>query len=224
MTFKALIMEDDRDLHVQVKAILRGAGAEVTSAFDTGNGAIAFQQTKFELIVVRTQGFPHLSGPLVTEQVRRLGELSKNAYLIGLSGDMTDSRKCHAAGMDRVIARPVTEHLLLGALRDWGFVTPRAPSTTAASVVVFEALANPLRVKLLMLLARTGWASATTLAHEMAMSRQKLEFHLKDLRRAKLVESHRKGREMLFAARADNLEAVAQWLIQFSAQPDVSPL
>ena len=187
MTFKALVMDDDRDLNAQVRAILEGAGAEVTSLFDSGGGPNVFQGTKFGLIVVRTQGLPGLSGPLVVEQVRRLGELSKDAYLIGLSTDMTDSRKCHNAGMDRVLARPVTTHLLLGALRDWGFVSPCAPSTTAASITVFEALANPLRVKLLSLLARTGRASSTTLAHEMAMSRQKLEFHLKDLRRAKLV-------------------------------------
>jgi DNA-binding transcriptional ArsR family regulator len=136
---------------------------------------------------------------------------------------MTDRQKCIAAGMARVIERPVVKHVLLGVLRDLGLVSPRAPSTTAASVAVFEALANPLRVELLTILARSGPTSATTLAREMAMSRQKLEFHLKDLRRAKLVESRREGRETLFAARTNDLEAVAQWVTQFAAEPDVTP-
>jgi DNA-binding transcriptional ArsR family regulator len=224
MTFKALIMDDDRDLHAQVRAILEDAGAEVTSAFDSSAGHHAQQVTAFELIVVRTQGLPNLSGPLIVELLRRLGGPSKDAYVIGLSGDMTDRAKCHAAGMTRVIGRPVTKHALLGTLRDWDLVSPRAPSTTAASIAVFNALANPLRLKLLTILARGGPASATALAQEMAMSRQKLEFHLKDLRQAKLVQSRRQGREMLFAARTDDLEAVAQWMIQFAAQPDLTPL
>ena len=224
MTFKALIMDDDRDLHAQVRAILEGAGAEVTSAFDTGSGAHAFRQTKFELMVLRTQNLPHVfeSGPQITGMLRREGGPSKEAFVIGLSGDMTDRPKCHAAGMTLVIKRPVVKHELLGALRSLDLIGPRAPSTTAASVAVFEALANPLRVKLLTIVARTGPASATTLAREMAMSRQKLEFHLKDLRRAKLVASRREGREMLFTSRTDDLEAVAQWMIQFAEQPDVT--
>jgi DNA-binding transcriptional ArsR family regulator len=70
---------------------------------------------------------------------------------------------------------------------------------------VFLALADPNRRAVLERLALAGERSATTLAEGMPISRQAVIKHLNQLDRAQLVQSRRAGREVLYAARPDQL-------------------
>jgi CheY-like chemotaxis protein len=216
MAFSALIVDDDREIQAQLRTILEGAGATVTSAYASIDGRREPDRSVFDLIVLRTD-MPELNGVWIAEALRRERGPSAEAFVIGLSGDMTRGYvlKCHHAGMTRVLERPVITNKLLAALKDFGLVTPPKPATTATSVAVFAALSQPLRLKLIGVLTDGGPASASKLAREMEMSRQKLDFHLKALKEAGLVDASPHGREMQYSAQTGDLEAVAQWLIGF---------
>jgi len=85
---------------------------------------------------------------------------------------------------------------------------------------VLAALADPTRRQLLDVLVDTGRASATTLAGQLPVSRQAVVKHLQVLEAAGLVERVRAGREVLYSARPDPLDASARWLADLSAAWD----
>ena len=82
---------------------------------------------------------------------------------------------------------------------------------------VLAALADPTRRALLDVLVDAGWASATTLAGRLPVSRQAVVKHLQVLTTAGLVQGVRSGREVLYSARPDPLDACARWLADLSA-------
>ncbi len=86
--------------------------------------------------------------------------------------------------------------------------------------VVLAALADPTRRQLLDVLVDAGRASATALAGCLPVSRQAVVKHLQVLDTAGLVERVQVGREVLYAARRDPLDAAARWLADLSAAWD----
>ena len=95
---------------------------------------------------------------------------------------------------------------------------PRAGGGVAEEVgVVLAALADPTRRQLLDALVDAGQASATRLAGRLPVSRQAVVKHLQVLETAGLVERVRVGREVLYAAHPDPLDASARWLADLSA-------
>jgi DNA-binding transcriptional ArsR family regulator len=91
------------------------------------------------------------------------------------------------------------------------------PAGAAQIGPVLAALADPTRRALLDVLVDAGWASATTLAGRLPVSRQAVVKHLQVLMTAGLVQGVRSGREVLYSARPDPLDACAQWLGDLSA-------
>lgn len=83
-------------------------------------------------------------------------------------------------------------------------------------VDVFSALANPVRRRLLELLAE-GPRNAGTLAGAFDLSRPAISEHLAVLRRADLVREDQHGRERIYALRAEPLAEVSTWLHPFEA-------
>jgi DNA-binding transcriptional ArsR family regulator len=84
------------------------------------------------------------------------------------------------------------------------------PSTDA----VFAALANPVRRRLLELLA-DGPATAGSLARQFELSRPAVTEHLQLLRRAGLVRDEPVGRERHYHLTAAPLAEVEHWLTPF---------
>lgn len=80
--------------------------------------------------------------------------------------------------------------------------------------LVFNALANPVRRRLLELLA-TGPRTAGALAEEFDLSRPAVSEHLQLLRRAGLVGSDTAGRERHYHLTAEPLADVVAWLHPF---------
>jgi len=85
---------------------------------------------------------------------------------------------------------------------------------------VFAALADPTRRRVLDLLAARGEGSASSLAASMPVSRPAVVKHLGILDRAGLVESRRRGREVLFSVRPEPLDAAARWMASVAAEWD----
>jgi DNA-binding transcriptional ArsR family regulator len=83
------------------------------------------------------------------------------------------------------------------------------PRETAPDV--FDALAHPLRRRLLLEL-RTGARSASQLAADMPVGRPAVAEHMQVLRRAGLVKVERRGRERLHYLDPRPLAGVGDWL------------
>ena len=84
-----------------------------------------------------------------------------------------------------------------------------APGTVA---VVFVALADPSRRQVIGVLAARGSATATTVAEELAITRQAVSKHLATLGDAGLVDAQRAGREVRYRLRPAPLRLAARWL------------
>jgi DNA-binding transcriptional ArsR family regulator len=87
----------------------------------------------------------------------------------------------------------------------------------SAEVAVFVALADPTRRRLLEVLVDIRRASATALADHLPVSRQAVVKHLHVLEAAGLVGAVRTGREVIYVARPEPLNASARWLADLSA-------
>ena len=85
---------------------------------------------------------------------------------------------------------------------------------------VLAALADPTRRQLLDVLVEAGRATATTLAGHLPVSRQAVVKHLQVLQTAGLVHGARAGREVLYSARPEALDASARWLADKAAAWD----
>jgi DNA-binding transcriptional ArsR family regulator len=85
---------------------------------------------------------------------------------------------------------------------------------------LFAALADPTRRQVLDLLAARGEGSASALAADMPVSRPAVIKHLAVLDRAGLVESRRRGREVVYSVRSEPLESAARWMAAVAADWD----
>ena len=85
---------------------------------------------------------------------------------------------------------------------------------------VLAALADPMRRRVLDLVAAKGPVSASALAGELPVSRQAIVKHLAVLERAGLVASERAGRENNFSVRSGALDATATWMSSLASQWD----
>lgn len=83
---------------------------------------------------------------------------------------------------------------------------PREPAD-----VVFAALADPTRRRILQQVADEGPLTATSLTADLPISRQAIAKHLAQLRAAGLVDADRTGRETRFVARPEPLHTLATW-------------
>ncbi len=90
-------------------------------------------------------------------------------------------------------------------------IPTEADMTALAEPDVFDALAHPLRRRLLMEL-RTGARSASELAADMPVGRPAVSEHLQVLRRAGLVRVERRGRERFHHFDPRPLSDVGGWL------------
>jgi len=87
----------------------------------------------------------------------------------------------------------------------------RNRSVTYSAEATFHALADPTRRAVLDLL-RQGAQPAGQIAGAFPVSRPAISKHLRQLRRARLVVEHRRGRHRFYQLNAEPLRAVDAWL------------
>lgn len=94
-------------------------------------------------------------------------------------------------------------------------VLPRALTPVPAGDLAahFEGLGNPTRLSIVERLARTPEMRVSDLADELGVSQPRMSWHLRFLRRARVIMTRREGREVL--CRLDR-EAIEQHLFRFS--------
>ncbi len=89
--------------------------------------------------------------------------------------------------------------------------------TTPSPVPVFMALADETRWDILGRLGEQP-SSASALARELPISRQAIVKHLEVLRAVGLVESHRRGREVVYEPLGHRLDEIARELERIGAE------
>jgi DNA-binding transcriptional ArsR family regulator len=90
----------------------------------------------------------------------------------------------------------------------------RNRSVTYSTEATFHALADPTRRAVLDLL-RQGAQPAGQIAGAFPVSRPAISKHLRQLRRARLVVEHRRGRHRYYQLNAEPLKAVDSWLERY---------
>ena len=85
---------------------------------------------------------------------------------------------------------------------------------------VLAALADPMRRRVLDVLASHGESTATVLATDLPVTRQAVGQHLGLLERVALVTSRRVGRERRYTVRPEALTAAARYLMLVAARWD----
>jgi DNA-binding transcriptional ArsR family regulator len=86
------------------------------------------------------------------------------------------------------------------------------PSASALSstVSLFAVLANPLRLRLLVALARAGELSAGELGDAVGGEQSAVSHQLAILRRERLVAAHRDGRRMIYSLVDDHVVHIVE--------------
>jgi len=90
----------------------------------------------------------------------------------------------------------------------------RNRSVTYSAEATFHALADPTRRAVLDLL-RKGAQPAGQIAEAFPVSRPAISKHLRQLRKARLVVEHRRGRHRVYRINPEPLKAVDSWLEQY---------
>ena len=93
------------------------------------------------------------------------------------------------------------------------------PLQADQAMVLFKALADPLRLRVIEALA-AGERCVCELTGELGLAQSKLSFHLKVLKEAGLLESRQEGRWIYYRLRAEAIEAMRDWLAALAARCD----
>ncbi len=94
------------------------------------------------------------------------------------------------------------------------------PSPVIEEDVLWAAVADPTRRRVLDSLLERGEATTTALAQELPVTRQAVAKHLVVLGRAGLVAGRRHGREVRYTVRPDRLDDAAEAVARVAAQWD----
>lgn len=79
---------------------------------------------------------------------------------------------------------------------------------------VFQALADPTRRAIILMLAVTAM-TPNTIADQFNISRQAVSKHIKVMSECELLTQEQKGREIYYHLQADKLKEIEKWLEQF---------
>lgn len=90
----------------------------------------------------------------------------------------------------------------------------------ARAGLVFAALSDPTRRRLVRILVDRPTVTASALADELPMSRQAITKHLSGLSDAGLVRAQRAGRETQYALSSEPLADAMAWMVSAGARWD----
>jgi signal transduction histidine kinase/ActR/RegA family two-component response regulator len=122
---RVLVVDDNYVNQVVVAALLEKDGHEVVIASDGVQAIDAVRAEHFDLVLMDMQ-MPVMNGFEATRAIRRLPEPVCNIPIIALTANAmaNDVKRCHDAGMNDHLGKPLDRELLRRAIRRWG--TPDA--------------------------------------------------------------------------------------------------
>lgn len=81
---------------------------------------------------------------------------------------------------------------------------------------VFQAIADPTRRAIVLLLAAQAM-TPNALAEHFSSSRQAVSKHIRVLAECGLLDQEQQGREIRYHLKADKMQEIEKWLVQFKA-------
>jgi DNA-binding transcriptional ArsR family regulator len=79
----------------------------------------------------------------------------------------------------------------------------------------FQAIADPTRRAILVLLASAQTMTAGAIAENFDVARPTISKHMQVLSECELITSSQKGREIFYELKIDNMKEIDKWLEQF---------
>jgi signal transduction histidine kinase/ActR/RegA family two-component response regulator len=118
---RILVVDDNNINRIVLQALLKKDGHEVVLVSDGAQAVEAVQAGDFDLVLMDMQ-MPVMNGVDATHAIRLLDESVRNIPIVALTANaMTeDVRRCHEAGMNDHLAKPIDRELLRHALDVWG--------------------------------------------------------------------------------------------------------
>src|SRR5258708_25004733 len=132
---RILVAEDDRSSRRLITALLEPLRCLVDIAENGIEAVDAVRLMRYDLVLMDLN-MPKLGGVEAASAIRRIQGRRGATPIVVLTGDVfADTvERCRAAGVDEVIAKPIVEEALLGAIRKWtaGRPSAMAPAGDAA--------------------------------------------------------------------------------------------
>ena len=79
----------------------------------------------------------------------------------------------------------------------------------------FQAIADPTRREILVLLAASQTMTAGAIADNFDVARPTISKHMQVLNECELITSNQKGREIFYELKVDKMKEIDKWLAQF---------
>jgi ArsR family transcriptional regulator, arsenate/arsenite/antimonite-responsive transcriptional repressor len=98
----------------------------------------------------------------------------------------------------------------------------QAPSTTDQFVTVFAALSEPIRVRMLQMMAQQGENDlpCTALDEELPIAKSTISYHVQILRRAGLIGVRKAGRNYFYQLRNETFDTFAPGFLDHLAESE----
>lgn len=112
-----LVVDDYQPNQVLFKAFLAKSGIQCDIA---NNGKDAYEmasQKRYDIIFIDIQ-MPIMDGYQAVTLIRDSASMSKDAYIIGISGDASAeaNKKCYRVGMNHILNKPITMHSFVNSI------------------------------------------------------------------------------------------------------------
>jgi CheY-like chemotaxis protein len=144
---KVLVVEDNRANQMVAQVLLRKMGCAATIAGDGKEALEAVEGGDFDIILMDCM-MPVMDGFEATKAIRQLAGGKNRIPIIAMTARTQpgDTEICLEAGMDAVVAKPISKKILLETLADYCVDTPEETSSspeTGATPAGFLLQANP---------------------------------------------------------------------------------
>jgi PAS domain S-box-containing protein len=128
---RVLVVDDNTVNLILVEGLLKKDGHTVVLVSDGAQAVDAVQAADFDLVLMDMQ-MPVMDGIAATRAIRQLAGCARDIPIVALTANaMTDEiLRCHDAGMNDHLAKPIDRVLLRRALKRWGGT--RAANTSAS--------------------------------------------------------------------------------------------
>ncbi|HEX9795408.1 MAG TPA: response regulator [Anaerolineales bacterium] len=114
MTLRVLLIDDDPDVAVTLRTLLRGQDFDIQSVFSSSEGIDECRQGKPDVVILDLL-MPELDGWQVCEQIRSFSEVP--ILILSALGSPGSVARALDAGADDYLIKPVHASLLASRLR-----------------------------------------------------------------------------------------------------------
>jgi CheY-like chemotaxis protein len=120
LSYRILVADDNYINQIVVQALLKKDGHEVALVSDGAQAVKAVQAGHFDVVLMDMQ-MPVMNGEEAARAIRRLTGSVRDIPIVALTANAMDEdvRRCHDAGMNDHLAKPVDRELLRRAIRVW---------------------------------------------------------------------------------------------------------